>query len=165
MADSATLPQCLVLIHKRAALLRVTLEAGFVWAQESKPASLKRLLNVCWRTFNRYPLVRLVTIGAAHLAFRYRMMMRQLECRANFQVTLKTRVRRLAGINDRVRRAAALYVQTPRPVTRFDEYAQKQKVVTTHFFGFFLITISEFTDTSARRLPHDIASAICSKTF
>jgi hypothetical protein len=39
MANNATLPQCLVLIHKWAALLRVTLEARFVSAQESKTAS------------------------------------------------------------------------------------------------------------------------------
>jgi len=32
MANDATLPQCLVLIHKGAALLRVTLEARFVSA-------------------------------------------------------------------------------------------------------------------------------------
>ena len=32
VADGTTLPQCLVLIHKRAALLRVTFETGFVSA-------------------------------------------------------------------------------------------------------------------------------------
>jgi hypothetical protein len=110
MADGATLTHCLVFINKRTALLCMALEADFVSAHERKAAGLKRLLNVCRRTFDRYPLVRLVTIGAAHLAFRYRMMMRQLECRANFQVTLETRVWRLARINDSVRCAAAFYV-------------------------------------------------------
>jgi len=119
MADDTTLTQCLVLIHKRAALLRVTLEAGFVSAQEREAAGLKRLLNICRRAFNRDSSVRLVTIGAAHFAFRHRMMVRQLECRANFQVTLETSFRRFSRIDDRVRRAAALNVQTPRPMTGF----------------------------------------------
>ena len=38
MADDTPLPHRLVLINKRAALLRMTLEAGFVSAQESKAA-------------------------------------------------------------------------------------------------------------------------------
>ena len=46
------------------------------------------------------------------------MVVRQFERRANFQVTLETSFRRLTGIYDRVRRAAALDVQTARPVTR-----------------------------------------------
>ena len=119
MADDTTLPQCLVLINKWAALLRVTLEAGFISAQERETASFKRLLNICRRAFDRDPLVRLMTIGAAHFAFRHGVMVRQLECRANFQVTLEARVRRLPRIDDGVRRSAAFYVQTPRPVTRF----------------------------------------------
>jgi hypothetical protein len=119
MTNGASLPQCLVLIHKWAALLRVTLEAGFVSAQECKAAGFERLLNIRRRAFNRDPFVRLMTIGAAHFAFRHRMMVRQSECCANFQVTLETRVRRLPGVNNRVRRATAFYVQTPRPVTRF----------------------------------------------
>ena len=40
MANDTTLTHCLVLIDKWAALLRVTLEAGFVSAQESKAAGL-----------------------------------------------------------------------------------------------------------------------------
>jgi hypothetical protein len=59
-----------------------------------------------------------VTIGAAHFAFQHRMVVRQLECRANFQVTLETSFRRLTRIDDRVRRASAFYVQTSRPMTR-----------------------------------------------
>jgi hypothetical protein len=76
MADDATLTHCLVLINKWAALLCVTLEAGFVSAQESKAAGLKRLLNICRSAFGRDPFVWLVTIRTAHFAFKDRMMMR-----------------------------------------------------------------------------------------
>ena len=78
MADDATLPHCLVLVDKRAALLRVTLEAGFVSAQERKAAGFEFLLDICRRAFNRDAFVYLMTIGAAHFAFEHRMMMRQL---------------------------------------------------------------------------------------
>jgi hypothetical protein len=59
-----------------------------------------------------------MAITAAHLAFQHRMMVRQLECRANVQVTLETSVRRLSRIDDRARFAASLDVQTPRSVAR-----------------------------------------------
>jgi hypothetical protein len=119
MTNSASLSHRLVLIHKRAALLGVTLEAGFVSAQESKAAGFERLLNVRRRTFDRDPFVRLMTISAAHFAFEYRMVMRQLECRANFQVTLETCFRRFSRIDDGARAAAGFDVQTPGTVTRF----------------------------------------------
>jgi hypothetical protein len=76
MADHTTLTHRLVLIYKWAALLCVTLEAGFVSAQKSKAAGLERLLNVRRRAFGRDPFVRLMAIAAAHLAFKDRMMMR-----------------------------------------------------------------------------------------
>ena len=116
MADRATLTECLVLIHKWAALLRVTLEARFVSAQESKTAGFKLLLNIRRRTLDRDSLVQFVTIGAAHLAFRYRMMVWQLERRANFQVTLETRFRRFSRIYDCASSAAGFDMQTSRPV-------------------------------------------------
>jgi hypothetical protein len=90
MANGATLPQRLMLVHERAALLCVTLEAGLVFAQESKTAGFEFLLDVCRRAFNRDAFVYLMTIGAAHLAFEHRMMMRQCERGANFEVTLET---------------------------------------------------------------------------
>ena len=76
MADHTTLTHRLVLIYKWAALLCVTLEAGFVSAQKSKAAGLERLLNVRRRAFGRDPFVRLMAIAAAHLSFKDRMMMR-----------------------------------------------------------------------------------------
>src|SRR5262245_47589008 len=90
MTNGASLPHRLVLIHKWATLLRMTLEAGLVSAQERKTAGFERLLNVCRRAFDRAPFVRLMTVGTAHFAFGNRVMVRQLECRANFEVTLET---------------------------------------------------------------------------
>jgi len=60
-----------------------------------------------------------VTVSTTHFPFQHGMMVRQLELCPHLQVTLETRVRRLSRINNRVRRAAAFHVQTPRPVTRF----------------------------------------------
>jgi hypothetical protein len=93
MTNNAPLPHRLVLIHKRAALLRVTLEAGLVFAQECKAASFEFLLNICRRAFDRDAFVYLMTIRAAHFAFEHGVMVRQLKCRANFQVTLKASLR------------------------------------------------------------------------
>ena len=119
MTNDATLPQCLVLIHKWAALLRVTLEASFVSAQERETAGFKRLLNICRRAFNGDAFVHFVTIGTAHFAFRYRVMVRQLKRRANFQVALETGLRRLSWINNRTSSAAGFDMQTPWAVARF----------------------------------------------
>ena len=86
--------------------------------QESKAAGSELLLNICRSALDRDPFVRFVAITAAHLAFKHRVMMRQLECRANLQVTLETSVRRLSRIDDRARFTASLHVQTPRSVAR-----------------------------------------------
>ena len=77
MTDGAALAHCLMLVHERPALLRVTLEARFDFAQERKAAGFELLLNIRRRTFDRDALVHLVTIGAAHLAFEHGMMMGQ----------------------------------------------------------------------------------------
>ena len=119
MANNATLPQCLVLIHKWAALLRVTLEAGFVSAQERKTAGFEFLLNICRRAFDRDAFVHFVTIGTAHFAFRYRMVMRQCKRCANFQVTLETGLRRLSWVDNSTSAASGFDVQAPRPVAGF----------------------------------------------
>jgi hypothetical protein len=77
MTDGASLAHRLVLIYKRAALLRMTLKAGFVSAEERKSAGFELLLNVRRSAFDRDALVHLVTIGATHFAFEYRMVVRQ----------------------------------------------------------------------------------------
>jgi hypothetical protein len=55
----------------------MTLEARFVSAQKSKAAGSEFLLNVCLGALGRRPFVRFMAIAAAHLAFEYRMVMRQ----------------------------------------------------------------------------------------
>ena len=118
MADGATLAERLMLVDKRAALLRVTLEAGLVFAQERKAAGFEFLLDICRRAFNRDAFVHLMTIGAAHLAFEHRMMMRQCERCANFEVTLEASFRRFSWIYDGPGAPACLDVQTPWPMAR-----------------------------------------------
>ena len=118
MANDASLTHRLVLIYKWAALLCVTLEAGFVSAQKSKATGFELLLNICRGALGRDPFVRFMAIAAAHLAFKHRMMMRQLKRCANLQVTLETSVRRLSRIDDGASAAAGLNVQTPGSVAR-----------------------------------------------
>jgi hypothetical protein len=93
MTDAAPLSHRFVLINKWAALLRVTLEAGFVLGQKSQATGSELLLHICRRAFCCDPLVRFMAIAAAHLALKHRMMMRQLKRCANIQVTLETDVR------------------------------------------------------------------------
>ena len=114
-----------MLVHERAALLRVALEARFVFAQESEPASLKFLLNVRRRALDRDTFVHLMTIGAAHLAFEHGMVMGQREGCAYFQVTLETCFRRFARIYDGTGAASSLDVQTSRPVARLASHVRR----------------------------------------
>jgi len=119
MADRTTLLHCFMWVDPGTSLLCVTLEARFVSAQECKATGFELLLNIRRRTFDRYPLVQLVTIGAAHFALRHRVMVRQLKRCANFQVTLEASFRRLPRIDDRTRSAAGFDMQTPGAVARF----------------------------------------------
>ena len=57
-----------------------------------------------------------MTIVAAHLAFGHGVMVRQLECRANVQVTLKASFGGLSWIDDRARSAPRFDMQTPGPM-------------------------------------------------
>src|SRR6266478_9601977 len=116
MANCTSLAHCFMLVHKRAALLCVTLKAGFVWAEERKSAAFECLLNIRRRAFKGDPLVRVVTIIAAHFPFGHRMMMRQLKLRANIQVTLKASFGGLSWIDDRARSAPRFDMQTPGPM-------------------------------------------------
>ena len=77
MAGHATLTDRLVLIHKWAALLCVTLEAGFISSHKRKATRSELLLNICRGALGRDPFVRLMAIAAAHLALEHGMMMRQ----------------------------------------------------------------------------------------
>ena len=118
MAHRASLAYRFMLVHERTALLRVTLEAGFVSAQESKAAASELLLNICRGALDCDPFVRFMAIAAAHLAFKHRMVMRQGERSANFQMTLETGVGRLPRIDDRACSSASFDVQAPGSVAR-----------------------------------------------
>ena len=109
------------------ALRGVTLKTGVVLAQESHASTLESLLKICAATFDRHPDVRIVAIHATYFAFQYRMMMRQLESCAHFQVALEARFRISPWINNRASPTAGLHVQTPGAVTRF----------TAHVLGIF----------------------------
>jgi hypothetical protein len=119
MADNAALAHRLMLVHERTTLLRMAFEAGFISAEERESAGVKPLLHVCRGTLGRYPFVRFMTIAATHFAFEHRMMMRQRECCADFQVTLKTGVRRFSRVDNCALSAASLNVQAPGTVARF----------------------------------------------
>jgi hypothetical protein len=150
MADDAPLTHRLVLIYKWAALLCVTLEAGFVSGQERKSTGFKPLLNICRGALRRDSFVRFMAIAAAHLALEHRMMMWQCERCANFQVTLETGVRRLSWIDDRARSAASLNVQTPGPVTRF----------AAHVLGIFSFCLQPRV-SGCPKIAHDLFVACC----
>ena len=107
-----------MLVHERTALLRVTLEARFISAEECKAAAFKPLLDVRRGALGGDPLVRFMAIAAAHLAFKHRMVMRQGERSANFQMTLETGVGRLPRIDDRACSSASFDVQAPGSVAR-----------------------------------------------
>ncbi len=118
MAHRASLAYRFMLVHERTALLRVTLEARFISAEECKSAAFKPLLNVRRGALGGDPFVRFMAIAAAHLAFKHRMVMRQGERCANFQMTLETGVGRLPRIDDRACSAASFDVQAPGSVAR-----------------------------------------------
>jgi hypothetical protein len=119
MASGTTFADCFVFINKRAALRGVTLKANIVLAQKRQPATQDMLSHACAPTFHGAALVDLVTIRTIHLPFQNRVAMRELKLRANVQVTLEARLRRAPRIDDQVRRAAALRMQTSGAVARF----------------------------------------------
>ena len=124
MTHDTALAQCFVFINKGPTLRGVTFETGFVSAEKRQAAALERLLRIGCTGFDGLAGMWVMTITTAHLAFEHGMAMRQLELRAHIQVTLKTRFRRSSRINDRVRGAAALHVQTARPMTRFASHVR-----------------------------------------
>ena len=95
----------------------VALEAGLVLACKSSAAALERLDAVGSAAFDRVSLVRVMTIDAAYLSFQHRVVIRQFECRAHFQMALETCLGRLARVDDCVRRSAAFNVKTSGSMT------------------------------------------------
>jgi hypothetical protein len=164
MAGDTTLAHRLVFIDERPALLCVTFEARFVSAQKSKAAASELLLNICRGTLDCDPFVRFMAIAAAHLTLQHRVMMRQLERRANFQVTLETSIRRFSRINDCAGTAASLDVQTPRSVARLASHVDGLLWSFAAFCaaltdGYFFRLQSRVSGRS--KIAHDLFMACC----
>src|SRR5947207_2774183 len=106
MAGHATLAHGLMLKDKWPTLRAVAVEARFVLAQESKAAGFKRLLNISPAAFYRHSHVRIVASATAHPAAHNKLSRLQWIHRVSLE-------RHTDG-----------------------EYAHKQKLMTTHFFGF-----------------------------
>ncbi len=107
VARCATLAHGLMFEHMRPPLSVVALETGFIFRKKAGSA-----------TCNRVPPMGVVTIGAGQM-LRDRMMMRQIECAADIQVTLKTNIRRFFRIDDERDVPARFTMQAPRSVARF----------------------------------------------
>ena len=101
MADHTSFTQRLVFKHERAALSCVALEASLILTEQSGAATLE-VLGHGGAPFDRVSFMRVMTISAAHFPFQHRVMIRQFECRAHFQVALEACVRRFARVHDRV---------------------------------------------------------------
>ena len=113
VADQASFTRGFVFINKRAALQSVALVARFVVShQRSAPSD------------NGVTLVRFVTVGATHFAFNDGMSVRQVEFAPLVQVTGKADLRRFAGVDDGVPRAAALIMNAARAVAGFAAHVE-----------------------------------------
>jgi hypothetical protein len=123
MARDTTLPNRFVFENERPALRGMTLQTGSVRAQHREPAALHGLGHVGSSTPDCVALVRVMAIRAAHLAFHYRMVVRQFEGSADIGVTLEAGRWRLPRIHDLAPVAAALDVQTSGAVARFAPHA------------------------------------------
>ena len=117
VAGGATFAHRFVLEDEGAALRRVAFRAAFV-----EPEAGRRRAEDAW------PLVRVVAIAAGDVAFRQRMVMREIESSAQFNVAAETDVRRPPGIDDvlnfagrenAVKGAAGLRVDAAGPVAGF----------------------------------------------
>ena len=91
VAHRAAFPERFVLEDERLGLFAMTLGARFVEARHRQPAG----------GFQHVMSVRIVALRAIHLPFDYRMMLGQVELRVGLQMTLKTRRRVLAGVDDK----------------------------------------------------------------
>ena len=107
MASPAPLAQGLVLEDEGSELRRMALATGLVLGKQLGAAAL-----YCRAA------MRIMAIPAAHFALQHRVMVRQAELPLFIKMTLKTCVRRLPRIDDRVTRAARLVMNAPRPVAR-----------------------------------------------
>lgn len=108
VAGGAAFAHRLVLENKWPTLRCVTLPAGFSLNRGGK-----------WPAVSGVPFVRIMAIVARYFPFEHRMMVRQVELPAFVEMTLKANLGILARVDDRIKRATALVVQTAGAMTRF----------------------------------------------
>ena len=111
-----------MLKNKRTSLGGVTLEAGFVVAEQTSAAALKRLRHVRSAPFDRVTFVRVMAIGATHFSFEHWMVMRQHEFGPHLRVALEAGRGGFSRINNQAALPAALDVQTPGAMAGFAPY-------------------------------------------
>ena len=101
-----------VFVNERAGLFAMTLGARFIQARHGQPAG--RLGQVL--------AVRVMALHTIHFAFQHRMMLGEMKFRLDVQVTLQTRLRIVAGVEDESFHSAAAAqsnVFAARPVAGF----------------------------------------------
>lgn len=99
-----------MLEDKGTSLRGVTLEAGFVMAEQPRATALERLGKIRSAAFDRVSLVRVMAIRTTHFPLEHGMVMRQFEFRAHFQMALETRGRGFPRVNNQAAFAATLDV-------------------------------------------------------
>src|SRR5262249_12388738 len=119
MAHDAAFAHRFMFVNKGTALGGVTLETGLVRSEKSFPTAMDLLGHARGAAFHRVALVGFMAVGAAHLSFQDRVMMRQLKVAGNIQVTLQAGFRRFTRVNDQMRRAATLRMEASRTVAGF----------------------------------------------
>lgn len=93
MTTDATFTQRFMLKHEWSSLRDVALEARFVLPEEQSSTALDLLRKAGPAAFDCASGVRVVTIGATHLAFQHRVVMWHFESCPDFQVALEAGVR------------------------------------------------------------------------
>jgi hypothetical protein len=109
MANRATFAHCFVLENKRPALFAMTLRARFVKPRHRKPA----------RPLHYVMAMRVMAVDAIHVSFDHGMMLRQIEFRMDVDVTLETRRRIFAWIDNQAPPAADAHMFAGGAVARF----------------------------------------------
>jgi len=96
MADRAAFPQGGVFINERPGLFPVALGAGFIQPRHGQST----------RRFHNVHAVRVVALNAIHFPFQHRMMLGKVKFSLHLQMTLETRLRILARVDDKLVQAA-----------------------------------------------------------
>ena len=108
VAGRAAFAHRFMLKHERPAMRRVTLSARVVFAQQRRAAS-----------FDRWPVVRIVTIAATDFSLQHLVMIGKTKLTAFIEVALETGFGRFARVDDGLIGATRFIVQAARAMTGF----------------------------------------------